>query len=124
MLLAVIIFTFGIRFGLPDRRRRVQRGSRELVEAVATAMRRGKKSSTALNLLLQEVDERIRQATGTPASADRLKLLGGVPMSLREQYLNVEEMIAFETSARSAASAAQALLAALEAFEADTRQAQ
>ncbi|MCH7902994.1 MAG: hypothetical protein IH944_00335 [Armatimonadetes bacterium] len=124
LLLAVIIFTFGVRFGLPDRRRSVQRGSRELVEAVATAMRRGKKSGTALNLLLQEVDERIRKATGTPASSDRLKLLRGVPTSLREQYLAVEEMVAFETSASRAAVAAQALLAALEAFEADTRQAQ
>ena len=124
LLLAVIIFTFGVRFGLPDRRRRVQRGSRELVEAVATAMRRGKKSGTALNLLLQEVDERIRKATGTPAGSDRLKLLQGVPADLREQYLKVEEMIAFETSVHKAASAAQALLAALQAFEADTRQAQ
>ena len=124
LLLAVIIFTFGVRFGLPDRRKRVQRGSRELVEAVATVMMRGRKSGTALRLLLQEVDERIRQATGTPATADRLELLGGVPTRLREQYLIVEQMIAFETSAHNAAYAAEALLAALEEFEADTRQAQ
>lgn len=74
----VIALSLGRRFGVPEVEFRKQRGSRELVDAVAMTYRRSKSGKVALQAALNDCDARIRDHWRMPKDASR---------SERDRYL-------------------------------------
>jgi len=68
-VLGVIVFTWNQRFGLPIRRRKVQAGGRELVDALTDTMVRAKATSMSLDSAYNRADARIRKVVKLPRDA-------------------------------------------------------
>ena len=80
LLFLVIVFTLGVRFGLPEPERRRQQGQREMLDAVADVYRRANSVAVALDTAYEMADRRIRRGMKLPAqvsNADRDRLLPG-----------------------------------------------
>lgn len=60
VLLALIAFTLGKPFGLPDVSRVAQKGGRDLADALAAVLGRSKKFDAAMEVLHRQVDRRTR----------------------------------------------------------------
>ncbi len=78
VLFVVIVFTLGIRFGLPAMERRTQRGQREMIDAISDVYLRAKSTAVALDVAYEEADRRIRRSLKLPAhlsAQDRDRLL-------------------------------------------------
>ncbi|MCC7229922.1 MAG: hypothetical protein IT203_05975 [Fimbriimonadaceae bacterium] len=78
LLFLVIVFTLGVRFGLPEQERRRQQGQRELLEAVSDVYRRANSVAVALDTAYEMADRRIRRGMKLPAQVsleDRDRLL-------------------------------------------------
>jgi hypothetical protein len=63
----VVIFTLGIRFGLPAIERRNQMGQREMIDAISDVYNRSRSTSVALDVAYQNADYRIRRGLKLPA---------------------------------------------------------
>lgn len=82
LLALVVVFTLGRRFGLPERDRTSQRGARELVDAFADTMNRGKQRTLALELIAADIDLRLRRILALDAGADERELMRHLPSDL------------------------------------------
>ncbi|MBX7134575.1 MAG: hypothetical protein K1X67_18050 [Fimbriimonadaceae bacterium] len=67
----VVVFTLGKRFGLPEVERKRERGVRELVDAVAQTMERGRQFPLALDLMARDIDLRVRRLISIDNQAPR-----------------------------------------------------
>jgi hypothetical protein len=67
VLFVVVIFTLGIRFGLPLIERRAEYGQREMIDAISDVYVRARSSAVALDVAYQNADFRIRRALKLPA---------------------------------------------------------
>jgi hypothetical protein len=77
-LFLVIVYTLGKPFGYPDEERFVQRGARELVDAVALTYRRSGATHVALQRFYSYTDREIRRKLKLPSDAseaDRNRLI-------------------------------------------------
>lgn len=70
-LFGVIIFTMGKRFGLPEVIRSKQRGSRELLDAIADTYQRANASEAGLAAALTSADAELRRVLKIPRDASR-----------------------------------------------------
>lgn len=61
LVLVVVAYTLGRRFGLPEVARSRQRSGRELVDAYADVMRRARRPEVALQKIVAEVDRELRR---------------------------------------------------------------
>ena len=67
----VAIYTLGKPFGLPDPERREQKGSRELLDAMADTLRRGRMTRLALRSVYEDTNRLLRKWFRTPRNTDR-----------------------------------------------------
>lgn len=67
----VVVFTLGRRFGLPEETRTVQRGSRELLDAVGDTFHRAKSTQIALETAWLRADIELRLVLKLPKDASR-----------------------------------------------------
>lgn len=65
----VVAFSLGRRFGIPELAPYHQRGARELVDAMATTYRRGRKAPAALTVAVEEAEYRLRRWKRIPRDA-------------------------------------------------------
>ena len=89
-LLAVIMFSLGFRFGLPDEVKRTQRGARELLDAVAFTFRRGKHATAALKSVNDRIDREIRSMLRLAIDASRQERDRFLPDEFRETLQQME----------------------------------
>lgn len=92
VLFVVVLFTLGIRFGLPAAERRTQMGQREMIDAISDVYLRAKSTAVALDVAYEEADRRIRRSLKLPAHMtvqDRDRLL---PESLVKYMQHVDAM--------------------------------
>ena len=71
---AVIIYTLGKPFGLPDPERRQERGARDLMDAMADTLRRGRMSKLALKTVFEDTNRFLRKMYRDRRDPDRLDL--------------------------------------------------
>jgi hypothetical protein len=70
----IAIYTLGKPFGLPDTERREQKGSRELLDAMADTLRRGRMTRLALRSVYEDTNRLLRKWFRTPRDTDRVDL--------------------------------------------------
>ena len=71
VLAVVVIYTLGKRLGIPEAYRARQRGSREMVDAVADTMQRSRSADFAMRVALERSDVQLRNALKLSRDADR-----------------------------------------------------
>jgi hypothetical protein len=77
----VVVYTLGRRFGFPEVERTPQRGTRELLDALADTYYRGRHSRIALRTALSAVDAEVRSALRMPRDEE---------LSARDERLSPE----------------------------------
>lgn len=73
-LAAVVIYTLGKPFGLPDAERRQQRGARDLMDAMADTLRRGRMSKLALKTVFDDTQRVLRKLYRGKREPDRVEM--------------------------------------------------
>jgi len=91
VLFLVFVFTLGIRFGLPDVERRVQRGQRDLIDAVTDIYRRSRSMVVALDAAYAAADVSIRRAYRLPSGVTNAERDAVVPPELARVLKEVDE---------------------------------
>lgn len=119
LLLLVVAWSVGVRFGAPWRPKVVQRGFKDLSEATAEVLRRGKKAGFALELIAHEALERIRHAQRAPAGAKLAEL--DMPEDTRDLLKRASLAGEHGLDPREATRLAGRLLASVREFERDSR---
>lgn len=75
---AVVVYTLGKRFGIPDESRTRQAGARELLDGLTDTYQRGRHTRAAMGAALDRADQELRRALRLPRDAtqsDRDELL-------------------------------------------------
>jgi hypothetical protein len=72
LLGVVLVYTLGKPFGLPDAERRKQRGTRELLDAMADTLRRGRMTKLALHSVYDDANRLLRKWFRTPRDTSRM----------------------------------------------------
>lgn len=86
----VIIYTLGKPFGMPDPDRRKIRGSRELLDAMANTLRRGRMTSVALRSVHEDTNRLLRKWFRRPRDTDHVSPEAQHLASLRHALSRVE----------------------------------
>jgi hypothetical protein len=86
----VVVFTLGKRFGTPDEVRAVQRGSRELLDAVADTFRRSRSTTAALETALRSADTDLRLVLKLPKDAPRAERDRLIPVTLQNALARLQ----------------------------------
>jgi len=86
----VVVFTLGRRFGLPEERRMAQRGSRELLDAVADTYKRAGSAQTALATASASADLDLRHVLKLPKDASRSERDRLIPVSLQNALAKLQ----------------------------------
>lgn len=113
----VVIFTLGKRFGLPVVERVSQKGGRELVDAMADAMARGRQTDLALHLIAADIDLRLRRDLSLGAEVSSAERDRYLPPDLA-QALREAETVSDKVPAPEAARLARRLLHLYQEFAA------
>lgn len=82
LLFSVIIYTLGKPFGYPDQERPLQRGARDLVEAIATTYRRSRATHLSLKCIHDAADREIRRKLKLPSDTHELERNRLIPSEL------------------------------------------
>lgn len=102
LLVAVVVFTLGKRFGLPSEARQRERGARDLVDAIAGTFLRARATGVALESAAVRADASIRKAQRISRDASRETRDSRLPESLRLALAAVEGNIHSRLSHRDA----------------------
>lgn len=93
IVVGVIMFSVGRRFGFPVEDRFEERGTHELIHSMSNILRRGRHYDQASMILLDETYNRMRKALRAPLGADPATLtkmapaeLGSAIIAIRQQY--------------------------------------
>ena len=86
----VIAFTLGKRFGLPEETKRTQRGSRELLDAIADTYQRAGTTQTALLNAYRDADSDLRTVLKLSKDSPRTDLDKHLPESLQKALARLE----------------------------------
>jgi hypothetical protein len=89
LLFVVIAYSLGKSFGYPDEERKQQRGSRDLVDAVAYTYQRARASSVALRALLTDADLAIRRKLKLSREAPESEIRTLIPEPLAKALADV-----------------------------------
>lgn len=92
VLFLVVVFTLGIRFGLPAVERRTQTGQREMIDAISDVYLRAKSTAVALSVAYDEADRRIRRNLKMPAHLSSQERDRHLPESLATTLAHVDKM--------------------------------
>jgi len=114
-LFAVIAYSLGKPFGLPDNERKPQLGTRELLDAVADTFRRGGMTRIALDTAYRTATSTLRNALRMPNDAPPRALTDRLPPALQRSLMDVAGAATVNLSAKMA----RELIAKLE-FDVDT----
>ncbi|MCW5935880.1 MAG: hypothetical protein KIT11_01050 [Fimbriimonadaceae bacterium] len=79
LLLGVVVFSLGARFGRPDPETTHQRGSRDMIDAVSETMRLSKKQDLAVRVLGQNTLDEARKLLGVPPGTSEQRILQSLP---------------------------------------------
>lgn len=96
-LFLVVAWTSGVAFGLPIRDRRRQAGTRDLMEAFGSLMRRRRAPQFALTLVINAIKRDLKRSVGLPAAATEEALLARLPDGLAQRLLGVSASAAIHT---------------------------
>ncbi len=121
LIFLVVVYTLGKRFGLPETDPMVQRGTRDLVDAVAGVMGRGRKSGFALRSLVNDASEQARATLRLPSSMPTKEVWRRLPDGLSSALADALSLSVEDPKPRVAVKAAQRVLRELQAFERDHR---
>lgn len=88
VLVALTIWMLGKRFGLPEATRFGQRGSKELVDAVADTSLRARATDFALNQIVADCERQIRNALKVGSDVQRQDLMFMLPVELSVPFAN------------------------------------
>jgi len=86
----VVVFTLGKRFGTPDEARPVQRGAREMLDAVADTFKRTQATKSALTTTLTAADIELRRVLKLPKDATRSERDRLIPASLQNALTRLQ----------------------------------
>jgi len=86
----VVVFTLGRRFGISDEPRNVQRGSRELMDALADTFRRARSTQAALETSWVRADADLRLILKLPKDATRSERDKLIPVDLQNALARLE----------------------------------
>ncbi|MDR3687859.1 MAG: hypothetical protein P4L46_00670 [Fimbriimonas sp.] len=86
----VVVFTLGIRFGLPEETRRIQRGSREMLDALADTFMRSRSTQAALTTAWDRADAELRTQLKLPRDASRSERDKLLPSNLQNALARLE----------------------------------
>lgn len=117
LLSVVVVFTLGKRFGLPEIERKKERGVRELVDAVASTMERGRQFPLALDLIARDVDLRVRRLVTLDNKASKQDRNRLIPPDLTAALNAAEHPGAEKLKPAEAQTIALRLLSAYSEFE-------
>jgi hypothetical protein len=113
----VIVYTLGKRLGLPEETKGKQRGSRELVDAIAGTMNRAHATGPAMRATLDRADTELRMALKLPRETERARRDELLPMDLTRALADLEAASQdADTSSAEAARRVQRLDRELDAF--------
>jgi hypothetical protein len=121
ILLAVVVFTLGKRFGLPDVEHPIERGARDMLVAVSATLRTNKRDNLALTTIAGEAVERARRILRLPPSTEEKDILDRVPEGLAMAVRNVR-LRDVTTRPMRTLEHAQLIQRELRAFEQDSRE--
>jgi hypothetical protein len=97
LLCLVVAFTLGKRFGMPDVDRVVQRGQRELVDAVGSLYYRSRADKTAIGAVLKNADRDLRRSLKLSFDAAVEKRNEQLPESLLRALQHAELVASVES---------------------------
>jgi hypothetical protein len=86
----VVVYTLGKRLGFPEETKRQQRGSRELVDALADTMGRARASHLAMQVSLERAEAELRMALRLPKETSKEKLAQEIPPGLQTALRRLE----------------------------------
>ena len=86
----VVVYTLGKRFGIAEERRTVQRGSRELLDAVADTFGRAKSTQAALATASSSADTDLRLVLKLPKDATRSERDKLIPVTLQNALARLQ----------------------------------
>ncbi len=116
LLLLVVIFTLGRRFGKAEIDPERQRTTRDLLIAAGHAMQRGKHGQLALDMLYRESMDRVRNACGALQTESDADVLHRLPPDLTITLKRVGGMPAASTSKKEMIAAIEAMNRQVDAF--------
>ena len=120
-LFAVVCYSLGKRFGLPEVDLRPQRGTRELLDAVADTFRRGKMTRAALSFAAEDAQARLRHFLHLPIDTEPRATLEHLPSPLQAALVNVRSAAEMKTSPKIARELAATLDREIQAFVGSAR---
>lgn len=82
LLFVVVAYTLGRRFGLPVYDRFIQRGQRDLVDAIGFLFMRSRASASAMEAVLKNADRELRKSLKISYDAPKARLEEQLPSSL------------------------------------------
>ncbi|HSI72103.1 MAG TPA: hypothetical protein VK934_02915 [Fimbriimonas sp.] len=113
----VIVYTLGKRLGFAEETRGKQRGSRELVDALADTMGRARASHLAMEVTLNRADAELRMALRLPRETSKEKRNDLLPPDLQTALRRLEAAaLDKETSEKDALRLIKNVDAAMSAF--------
>lgn len=96
-LFIVIVYTLGKRFGLPELAQARQRGTRELLDAVAGTLRRGRMTSVTLSLAASDAEGRLRRSLQLPMDMPQMEFLDRLPSTLQRALVDARNASVMRT---------------------------
>ncbi len=85
-LLAILLWSLNVRFGLPEEKRAEQRSSRELVDALGFTMQRGRQSTLASEALAKHASKSLHLALRAPKDANIKVLLDQTSPTVKKVF--------------------------------------
>ena len=95
LLGGVVIYTLGKPFGYPDEERPMQRGGRELIDAVSNIYRRSRMTQLALHAMYDEADRQVRRKLKLPVDAPVSERNRLIPTDLATAFTNIENVMGY-----------------------------
>lgn len=121
LLLAVLAYTLGRRFGLPVAEPVVAQGARELLDAMSVTLARAKRRDHALFTLLDQAYERIQKAARAPAGSSPSDLGELAHPALAAVITRIRTRYGTDVPKKEAVTLAQDLERELQTFESQER---
>ncbi len=116
-LIALVLFTWSRRFGVPDRENLQTRGARDVLDALSLVLMRAGRRDQALSMVLSAAYDRIRSCLRAPLTVKNEDLLPATTPEVVDAVARVRHLIVVNPPAKDAVAAARALQLALEQLE-------
>lgn len=122
LVAGVIFFSLSRRFGHPVADRKIQRGARDLVDAIADSIRMARKGNFALSMSVYDAEKRVRSVLRLPRSAKPEVYMHEAGERIQRAWQTASVLAnSPKVKERTAVDAVQELESAVSMFEKDSR---